>query len=167
MADQQQKQTQPTIYHNMATGQAQLTVKKRSKECDLKLYGNCSWQVDIISIPTLMHQIITVNSSPFVQKVWIALEMKGIPYQYIEVDPQIKKPDLLLAVDPRGPVPSLRDGSWGCYESNVLLEYVSVLFTLAARRVSRSIILAGGCRRRHSTSPTGGCKAAGSLPSLG
>lgn len=54
--------------------------------------------------------------------------MKGIPYQYIEVDPHTKKPDLLLAVDSRGRVPTLLDGNWGCYESNVLLEYVSILF---------------------------------------
>lgn len=48
MADQQQKQTQQKpLFHNKATGQAQLTVKKRSKECELKLFANCSWQVDI------------------------------------------------------------------------------------------------------------------------
>lgn len=108
-------------------------MKKRSKECNLKLYANCYWQVDIISIPSLIQQIITVKFSPFTQKVWIALEMKGIPYQYIEVDP-LKKPDMMLEVDPRGRVPTMRDGNWGCYESNVLLEYVSVLLPLATRR---------------------------------
>jgi glutathione S-transferase len=64
--------------------------------------------------------------SPFVQRVWIALELKGIPYQYIEVDPY-QKPDSLLEVNPRGLVPALRDDDWGCYESNVLLEYVRSL----------------------------------------
>jgi glutathione S-transferase len=54
------------------------------------------------------------------------LELKGIPYQYIEVDPY-QKPDSLLEVNPRGLVPALRDGDWGCYESNVLLEYVRSL----------------------------------------
>lgn len=61
--------------------------------------------------------------SPFVQRVWIALELKGIPYQYIEVDPYAK-PASLLEVNPRGLVPALRHDNWGCYESNVLLEYV-------------------------------------------
>lgn len=61
--------------------------------------------------------------SPFVQRVWIALEMKGIPYQYIEVDPY-QKPASLLEINPRGLVPALRHDDWGCYESNVLLEYV-------------------------------------------
>ena len=57
------------------------------------------------------------------QRIWIALEVKGLPYQYIEVDPY-KKPDSLLQVNPRGLVPALQHGNWGCYESTVLLEYV-------------------------------------------
>lgn len=57
------------------------------------------------------------------QRVWIALELKGVSYQYIEVDPY-KKPASLLEVNPRGLVPALRHDDWGCYESNVLLEYV-------------------------------------------
>ena len=63
------------------------------------------------------------NCSPFVQRVWIALELTGIPYQYIEVDPY-QKPQALLEVNPRGLVPALRHGDWGCYESTVLMEYV-------------------------------------------
>lgn len=60
------------------------------------------------------------------QRVWIALEVKGLPYQYIEVDPY-KKPAALLEVNPRGLVPALRHGDWGCYESTVLLEYLEDL----------------------------------------
>jgi glutathione S-transferase len=45
-------------------------------------------------------------------------------YQYIEVDPY-KKPQLLLEVNPRGLVPGIRHGDWGCGESTVLMEYVS------------------------------------------
>ncbi len=63
------------------------------------------------------------QSSPFVQRVWISMEAKGLSYQYIEVDPY-KKPDSLLEVNPRGLVPALRHGDWGCYESTVLMEYV-------------------------------------------
>ncbi|KAI5293989.1 hypothetical protein KEM55_006819, partial [Ascosphaera atra] len=50
-------------------------------------------------------------SSPFVQRVWITLELKGIPYQYIEID-AYKKPKELLDVNPRGLVPALRHGDW-------------------------------------------------------
>lgn len=98
------KSTQKT-YHKRATGQAQATVKRHSREADLKLFGSCF--------------------CPFVQRVWIALEVKGIPYQYIEVDPY-KKPESLLEVNPRGLVPAIRHGNWGCYESTVLMEYVSL-----------------------------------------
>jgi glutathione S-transferase len=58
-----------------------------------------------------------------VQRVWVALEAKGLQYQYIEVDPY-KKPQALLDVNPRGLVPGLRHGDWGCGESTVLMEYV-------------------------------------------
>jgi glutathione S-transferase len=66
-------------------------------------------------------------SSPFVQRVWVALEAKGIQYQYVEVDPY-KKPQALLDVNPRGLVPGIRHGDWGCGESTVLMEYVSFQF---------------------------------------
>lgn len=51
------------------------------------------------------------------------MEFLNIPYQYIEVDPY-KKPQALLEVNPRGLVPGIRHGGWGCGESTVLLEYV-------------------------------------------
>ncbi|KAK3060246.1 hypothetical protein LTS18_008977, partial [Coniosporium uncinatum] len=63
---------------------------------------------------------------PFVQRVWISLEVKQIPYQYIEVD-VYRKPQSLLEVNPRGLVPALRHGDWGCYESTVLMEYLEDL----------------------------------------
>jgi len=58
-----------------------------------------------------------------VQRVWIALELKDMEYQYIEVDPY-KKPESLLEVNPLGLVPALRHGNWACHESTVLMEYV-------------------------------------------
>ncbi|KAJ5138601.1 Glutathione S-transferase/chloride channel C-terminal [Penicillium bovifimosum] len=93
-------------YHTKATGLAAETAIKHSAEVNLKLYGSCF--------------------CPFVQRVWIALELKGIPYQYIEVNPY-EKPASLLEVNPRGLVPALRHDDWGCYESNVLLEYLEDL----------------------------------------
>lgn len=93
-------------YHKKATGAALETVKKRSAQNDLKLYGSCF--------------------CPFVQRVWISLEAKKLPYQYIEVDPYAK-PQSLLEVNPRGLVPALRHGDWGCYESSVLMEYLEDL----------------------------------------
>ena len=83
-----------------------MTTRKRSKDQDLKLFGTCS--------------------SPYVQRVWIALEAKDIPYQYIEVDP-LRKPASHLEINPAGPVPTLRHGNWGCSDSTVLLEYLDDL----------------------------------------
>ncbi|CAG8200205.1 unnamed protein product [Penicillium salamii] len=109
--DQVMSQPGPKSYHTKATGLAAETVVKHSDEVNLKLYGSCF--------------------CPFVQRVWIALELKGIPYQYIEVDPY-QKPASLLEVNPRGLVPALRHDNWGCYESNVLLEYLEDLNVGAA-----------------------------------
>lgn len=69
-----------------------------------------------------------ISSSPFVQRVWISLEVKGLSYQYIEVDPY-KKPDELMRINPRGLIPALQHDNWGCYESSVLMEYLEDLNT--------------------------------------
>lgn len=103
--DKEEKKTQKT-YHKKASGNALATVRKHSKEHELKLFGSCF--------------------CPFVQRVWVALEAKGLQYQYIEVDPY-KKPQALLDVNPRGLVPGLRHGDWGCGESTVLMEYLEDL----------------------------------------
>lgn len=60
------------------------------------------------------------------QRVWISLEHKKLEYQYVEVD-VYRKPKELLDVNPRGLVPGLRHGNWGCYESTVLMEYLEDL----------------------------------------
>lgn len=89
-----------------ASGAALVTTRKRAKDQDLKLFGACT--------------------NPYVQRVWIALEAKNIPYQYIEVDP-LRKPAAQLEMNPAGPVPTLRHGNWGCSDSTVLLEYLDDL----------------------------------------
>ena len=78
------------------------------------------------SISRVVVPILTDNYSPFVQRVWIALELKNIQYQYIEIDPYVK-PKALLDINPRGLVPALKHGDWGCYESTVLMEYLEDL----------------------------------------
>ncbi|KAI9738543.1 MAG: hypothetical protein M1818_005440 [Claussenomyces sp. TS43310] len=105
--DKEEKYTQKT-YHQRASGNALATVKRHAKDHELKLFGSCF--------------------CPFVQRVWIALEAKGLQYQYIEVDPY-KKPQVLLEVNPRGLVPGIRHGDWGCGESTVLMEYLEDLAT--------------------------------------
>ena len=82
---------------------------------------------------------------PFVQRAWIVLEEKSIPYQYVEINPYKKDPSF-LALNPRGLVPTIavppsaaaagRNGDGGgvgsgsanspkpLYESTVICEYL-------------------------------------------
>lgn len=64
---------------------------------------------------------------PFVQRVWIVLEEKGIQYQYIEVNPY-HKPKSLLDLNPRGLVPTLQYQNKPLYESTVLCEFLEEAF---------------------------------------
>ena len=51
------------------------------------------------------------------------LEEKQIPYQYIEVNPY-HKPQSLLALNPRGLVPTLQYDGKPLFESNVICEFL-------------------------------------------
>ncbi|KAI0172017.1 hypothetical protein GGR52DRAFT_548688 [Hypoxylon sp. FL1284] len=85
------------------SGTALATAKKHTKEHDLKLYAACF--------------------CPFSQRVWIALEAKGMQYQYCETDP-FRRPTQLLEANPRGLVPAIREGDWASGESAIILEYL-------------------------------------------
>ncbi|KAK0612929.1 hypothetical protein B0T17DRAFT_542166 [Bombardia bombarda] len=87
------------------TGDAAVTARKHAKDSEIEFYGACF--------------------CPFSQRVWIALEAKGLPYQYCETDPFCKpKSARLLEANPRGLVPAIRQGDWACGESAVILEYL-------------------------------------------
>lgn len=71
-----------------------------------------------------------LTKTPTVQRVWLTLEEKKIPYQYIEVNPY-NKPESLLKLNPRGLVPTLEvpnpqdpSNPKPLYESNIVLEYL-------------------------------------------
>ncbi|KAL7794553.1 hypothetical protein V8C37DRAFT_376001 [Trichoderma ceciliae] len=92
-----------------ATGAAQATVRTHSKETDLKLFAACF--------------------CPYSQRVWIALEAKGQPYQYIESDPFNRFAlTALFEASPRGRVPTILQGDWACSESAVILEYLEDMY---------------------------------------
>ncbi|KAH8841684.1 hypothetical protein MCOR27_000630 [Pyricularia oryzae] len=97
-----------------ATGRAAELAKAHSAEQPLKLYAG--W------------------FCPFVQRSWIVLEEKRIPYQYIEINPYHKSPDF-LALNPRGLVPTLavphattstgdKQQTKPLYESTIIDEYL-------------------------------------------
>ena len=86
-----------------ASGPAKAVVDAHSTEQSLKLYSG--W------------------FCPFVQRVWIVLEEKEIPYQYVEVNPY-HKPESLLSLNPRGLVPTLKYENKPLYESTVICEFL-------------------------------------------
>ncbi|KAI5463028.1 hypothetical protein BGZ63DRAFT_380323 [Mariannaea sp. PMI_226] len=101
----QEKEAKKKPFVRKATGVALATAKKHNKENDLKLHAACF--------------------CPFSQRVWIALEAKGIAYQYCETDP-FRRPALpgLPEANPRDRIPALQQGAWTCTESSVILEYL-------------------------------------------
>ncbi|KAI9721643.1 MAG: hypothetical protein M1828_005010 [Chrysothrix sp. TS-e1954] len=92
-----------------ATGAAAKTVEQHSAEHPLKLYSG--W------------------FCPFVQRAWLVLQEKKIPYQYIEVNPY-HKPQSLLDLNPRGLVPTFQVAPGKpLYESNVICEYLDEVYS--------------------------------------
>ncbi len=66
------------------------------------------------------------SGSPFSWRVLLALEAKGIPYQSHRLEfsrRDHKKPEY-LALNPRGQVPTLRDGATIVYESIAIMAYL-------------------------------------------
>lgn len=99
-----------TSIHNSTSGLAHNTSSAHESEEPLKLYSG--W------------------FCPFVQRAWITLQEKRIPYQYIEINPYHKEKSF-LDLNPRGLVPTLRvPFGTSCteakplYESTVICEYL-------------------------------------------
>ena len=84
-----------------ATGKALDTVNQHQKEEDLIFYSG--WfcrRCSATSYKTLTDKVQTA----FVQRVWIALQERGIKYQYREENPYHKDQEF-LEVSPKGLVP--------------------------------------------------------------
>lgn len=129
--------------HPVATGRAAETVAQHQHALPLTFYAG--WVRSIIS-----HRNLSYRSQfcPFVQRAWIVLEEKGIPYQYREVNPYKKEKHFLgtvsdtiplshtvqcdahLSVDinPRGLVPAVEYNGCTLYESLILCEFFEDTF---------------------------------------
>ncbi|KAI1175408.1 hypothetical protein F4777DRAFT_550651 [Nemania sp. FL0916] len=101
--EKEAKKGQRPTQQKRPSGNALVTAKKHSKDHPLKLYA--------------------ASFCPFSQRVWIALEAKGMAYQYCETDP-FKRSTQLLEANPRGLVPAIRQGDWASGESTIILEYL-------------------------------------------
>ncbi|PIL33460.1 transporter [Ganoderma sinense ZZ0214-1] len=94
-------------FHPVATGQAAKTVEAHQAPQDVVFYAG--W------------------FCPFVQRVWITLEERGIPYQYQEINPY-KREAHFLEINPKGLVPAIEHKGRGLYESLVLCEFLEDAF---------------------------------------
>ncbi|PWN99741.1 glutathione-S-transferase [Tilletiopsis washingtonensis] len=99
--------------HSAASGVAAETAAKHSKPASNGLVFYSGW------------------FCPFVARVWIALEEKGIDYEYREINPY-KKEAHFLAINPKGLVPAVEHDGAAMYESLVLLEYLEETFPSTA-----------------------------------
>jgi len=66
------------------------------------------------------------SGSPYAWKVWLALEHKAIPYELklLSFDRGDTKAPAFRALNPRGTVPTIVDGSLVLWESNAIVEYL-------------------------------------------
>jgi glutathione S-transferase len=70
------------------------------------------------------------HGSPYSWRVWLALELKQIPYEVKVLSFQAgdtRKPEF-VALNPRHRVPTVVDGSFVVYESTAILEYLDERF---------------------------------------
>ncbi|PWN49658.1 glutathione S-transferase [Violaceomyces palustris] len=100
--------------HAVATGKAAELVKAHSKPSPNGLIFYSGW------------------FCPYVARVWIALEEKGVEYEYREINPY-KKEESFLKINPKGLVPAIERKGFALYESLVLLEYLEEAFPDSAK----------------------------------
>jgi len=93
--------------HPTATGNALETVNQHQKDADIVFYAG--W------------------FCPFVQRTWMALEEKGIPYQYKEENPYHKDKEF-LKISPKGLVPAVAFRGRPIHESLVINEFLEDAF---------------------------------------
>jgi glutathione S-transferase len=70
------------------------------------------------------------SGSPFAWRVLLALEYKQLPYvsHLLQFSKQEQKSPQLLALNPRGRVPVLKDGDYVCFESLAILYYLDLKY---------------------------------------
>src|SRR4051794_37484747 len=66
------------------------------------------------------------SGSPFAWRVMLTLEVKGLAYEskLLEFSKSDHKTDAYLKLNPRGKVPTLKDGGFVVYESLAIMSYL-------------------------------------------
>lgn len=70
-----------------------------------------------------MLKIYGVHGSPFVRKVFIALDIKGVDYEVVKQMPFAKDPEY-RRINPLGKIPTLVDGDLTLGDSKVICQYL-------------------------------------------
>jgi glutathione S-transferase len=75
---------------------------------------------------TMAIEVFWGSGSPFAWRVLLALEFKRLPYvgHLLQFSKQEHKSPHMLALNPRGRVPVLKDGDYVCFESLAILYYL-------------------------------------------
>jgi glutathione S-transferase len=70
------------------------------------------------------------SGSPYAWRVLLALELKRLPYvsHLLQFSKQEHKSPQMLALNPRGRVPVLKDGDYVCFESLAILYYLDLKY---------------------------------------
>jgi len=70
------------------------------------------------------------SGSPFAWRVLLALEYKRLPYvsHLLQFSKQEQKSPQMLALNPRGRIPVLKDGDYVCFESLAILYYLDLKY---------------------------------------
>ncbi len=70
------------------------------------------------------------SGSPFAWRVLLAIEHKRLPYvsRLLQFSKQEHKSPQMLALNPRGRVPVLKDGDYVCFESLAILYYLDLKY---------------------------------------
>jgi len=75
-------------------------------------------------------EVFWASGSPYAWRVLLALEYKRLPYtsHLLQLSKQEHKSPQMLALNPRGRVPVLKDGDYVCFESLAILYYLDLKY---------------------------------------
>lgn len=72
--------------------------------------------------------LCSIATCPFAQRTRMLLELKGVPYELVEIDITKARPDWFLALNPAGKVPVIVHRGRAVNESSVIDEYLEDAF---------------------------------------
>jgi glutathione S-transferase len=89
-----------------------------------------SYTIHRYNFATMAIDVYWSRGSPFCWRVLLALEVKGLDYRshQLNTDLQAHKAPQMLAMNPRGRLPVLRDGDYVVFESLAVLYYLDLKY---------------------------------------